>query len=158
MLASYYSTSDGELWGYCRVALTVYPITIWFTGLIHVEQSYTGNKPIFEFEELSTTLLYLDQGKQHKAVQDHKRLSAAQLLTDISFEILALFIHCICTNIQGYSVFVCLCTHDKVSSAVQRPGLKCVYNTYSHSTRVHSWALPSTQRRGTPGTTIRKCP
>ncbi len=52
------------------------PFTIWFTGLIHLEQSYTGNKPIFEFEELSTTLLYLDQGNQHKALQDHKLLFA----------------------------------------------------------------------------------
>lgn len=52
------------------------PFTIWFTGLIHLERSYTGNKPIFEFEELSTALLYLDQGKQHKALQDHKLLFA----------------------------------------------------------------------------------
>lgn len=34
--------------------------TIWFIGLIHLERGYTGNKPIFEFEGLSTTLLYLD--------------------------------------------------------------------------------------------------
>lgn len=40
------------------------PFTIWFTGLIHLEQGNTGNKPILEVEQSSTTSLYLDQGKQ----------------------------------------------------------------------------------------------
>lgn len=68
---------------------------------------------MFESEELSTTFLYLDQGKLHKAAKDHKLLpafKAAQLCTKISSEIL--FIQCVCTAIYNCTVYVCdLCMH-----------------------------------------------
>lgn len=61
------------------------------------------------------------------------------------------------------TIYVCadVCTHTQVTSAVHRLGLHktpSVSNTYSHPSSVSSWALPSTQRRGTPETAIRKCP
>lgn len=101
--------------GLLETCPTVYPSPslIWFNDLIHLERGYSGNKPMFESEELSTTFLYLDQGKLHKAAKDHKLLpafKAAQLCTKISSEIL--FIQCVCTAIYKCTVYVCdLCMH-----------------------------------------------
>lgn len=100
------SDSGFRLSGHCRLVSQLF--NIWFTGQIHLEQSYIGNN-LFGVEGLSAALLYLDQGIHH-TVQDYKPLhacKAAHFHTEISSEILAELIWCLCRVICSICIAFC---------------------------------------------------
>lgn len=100
------------------------PFTNWFIGLSHLEQSYAGIKLLFEFEELSTTLLYLDQVERYKAVHDDKFIfthKAKQICIEISCEILT---YCCSSSVYLCTMLnACVYTYAQITSLVHRLGL-----------------------------------
>lgn len=113
-------------------------------------------------------LLYLDQGWQHKAVQDHKLLFLVKLRSftlRFPLRFYQIVVHRVYV-LQFYKVCVCMmCKHASMTvSVVHKLGSHkiCLEQILTFHSTVHVQLgppiRPSAQRPGPPGTAIRKCP
>lgn len=94
--------------------------------------------------------------------QDHRPLCAckASHSSEFSSGISAEIIQCVCTKIYSrVHEFTIVCKHAKVTSAVsQLDKHKNPICFRTHSTTASSWAPSLHPKKGTLGTTVRKCP